>query len=75
MASVQWGDFVLNGISLVASPNLLFGYKNILPFGLLVAANGGIDPAYLDDFTTGRVKIYVMTQAEVAEQFALLSSA
>ena len=66
-ASIEWGSVLILGISLVLSPNLLFGFRNILPFGLLVSATNGIEPAYLDDFTTGRIKLYVMTENDLAE--------
>lgn len=72
--SISWGEFVLNGISLVLSPNLLYGYSNILPFGLMVTATNSLDPSYIDDFTTGRIKIYVLSQADIIEQERIISA-
>lgn len=63
--SVVWGAVTISGISLVFSPNLLYSYKNILPFGLMVVANDSIEPSYLDDFTSGRVQLYVMIKSDI----------
>lgn len=73
-ASIIWGTFTLNGISLVLSPNLLFGYKNILPFGLMIVAIDSIEPSYLDDFTSGRVKVYVMTKSDISALESVITS-
>lgn len=63
--NISYGNFVANGLRLVATPNMLFQWKNIIPFGLMCVSNDGYDPFYLDDFTTGRIKIYLLNSTDV----------
>jgi hypothetical protein len=64
---VSYGDFEAKGIILVCSPNLLRQWRNILPFGLMVASVDTLDPIYLNDFTEGRVSVYLLNLQEVAD--------
>lgn len=63
--NVSSGDFTLEGVQLTNSPNILRNYKNLLSFGFAVTVVGGLDPFYLDDFTTGRAKLYLLNRADV----------
>lgn len=72
MASVSWNNFYLNGINLTVSPNILYGFENILPFGFAVTSNDSLDPTYIDDFTTGRIKVYVLTADDIAIKEGIL---
>lgn len=65
IVGIAWSEFEVNGLTMVASPNLLRGYMNVLPFGLMVVTDGAIEPSYLDDFTSGRVKVYIMSTDDV----------
>jgi hypothetical protein len=65
LLSLAWGTQVINGISLVASPNLLLGYANVLPFGIMVTSDTTFEPMFLDDFTSGRIKVYMLSAADV----------
>ena len=63
--SIGFGDFVLNGLQLVVSPNILRQHKNVLPFGLAVGSIDGQDPRYITDFVSGRIGVLLLTGAEV----------
>lgn len=65
--NITWGTFELNGCSLVISPNLLHNYSNNLPFGLMVTSTDSIEPSYLDDFTTQRIKLYILTPSDITQ--------
>jgi hypothetical protein len=65
--NIAWGTFTLNGRAINISPNMLFQFKNILPFGFAVISNTGIEPSFLDDFASGRVKIYVLNKSEIGD--------
>ncbi len=67
MMDIAYDDFKTNGIAIVNSPNLLRGYKNIIPFGISCNSNDGIDPHFIDDFATQRVNLYLLTAADVEE--------
>ena len=64
--SFQYKNIKENGIKLVLSPNILRNYRNIIPFGLSVYADGTIYPLSIDDFETGRVKLYILPEIYVA---------
>lgn len=64
---VSIGDFVLTGVQLVMSPNLLRGYKNLLNFGIMCQSTDGEDPFYINDFITGRITLFLLTAAEVEQ--------
>lgn len=52
----------MSGLLLVPHPNLLRAFRNTWPFGLAVVTTDGADPFRQDDFTTGRVTLYVLDQ-------------
>ncbi len=62
------GDFTIKGQRLYNLPNILFQYQNIIPFGIGVFATDlGSDPFLVNDFSTGRIRIGILTPAEVEE--------
>ena len=62
---LQYQDFILNGMGLVVSPNILRQWKNIIPFGISVISNDINDPFFLDDFKSGRVQLIVLNKNDV----------
>ena len=50
---------------LVTSLNMLRAFKNILPFGIAVITNDGLEPVFIDDFTNGRASLYLLNAADV----------
>lgn len=62
---LSYGDFQANGIAVVASPNLLRNYRNIIPFGMACFVTDGLDPYYIDDFSSQRVALYLMDATDV----------
>ncbi len=62
---IQQGSYVIEGLSLVVSPNLLLSYANLLPFGMMVTSDNNFEPAFLDDFTSGRIKVYILSAEDV----------
>ena len=65
--SITYGDLIINGSRLVTSVNILRAYKNRLPFGISIIADDGSEPIFLDDFSSERVKFYLLTESEVAD--------
>ena len=61
----SYQDVTCNGNKLVLGVNILRAFKNIIPFGLAVEADQGIEPFKLDDFSTGRVSVYLLNQEDV----------
>lgn len=65
--NLEWQDFVLNGQRLVASPNILRGYRNLVPFGLAVITTNGVEPLNQDDFANGTVTLILLDETDVAD--------
>lgn len=64
MADFYYNDFTLKGIHVVASPNILRAYKNIIPFGIICTTEHGLDPYRIDDFRMGTAKLFLQDQEE-----------
>lgn len=58
-------DFQLAGQRLAAFPNILRQYKNIVPFGLACFLEDGTEPLFLNDFSTNRAEIFILTEDDV----------
>lgn len=55
-----------NGIGLCCFPNILRQFRNVIPFGLACVTSDQTDPIKSTDFATGRVKMYLLNEADVA---------
>lgn len=62
--SLIYGDFVLNGIKIVNSPNFLFQWMNLIPFGMACYSTDNREPSLQDDFSSGASKIYILNHDE-----------
>lgn len=60
-----YNDVISNGNKVVLGANILRSFKHIIPFGLAFQANDGVEPFKLDDFTSGRVSVYLLSKADV----------
>jgi hypothetical protein len=50
----------LNGLGVCVHPNLLRNWRAVIPFGIAVTSLDGADPVRMDDFSSGRISIYVL---------------
>ena len=66
----KYNDIVSNGNKVVLGMNILRSFKNIIPFGLAFKANDGVEPFSIDDFTTGRVSVYLLSADDVTNMEA-----
>ncbi len=71
--SFIYGDFTSNNRRLVNSPNMIRQFRNILPFGLACLVTDGYEPVYIDDFTSGRVTLFVLNEEDVLETETLIT--
>ena len=65
MFNIAYADYRLNGALLQNSANCLRNYKNFLPFGLACISSTGAEPQNIDDFTSGRIKLYLLNSFDV----------
>ena len=64
---ITFGDFILNGSRLVTGLNILRSYQNIIPFGFSILTDDLSEPIFIDDFSTERVRMFLLTEEEVEE--------
>jgi hypothetical protein len=63
---VAWGTRTFHNLNLVVGPNILRTWRRLIPFGLAVTSLDGVDPFNIEDFSSGRVTVYVLNQDDVA---------
>jgi len=64
---LEYKDFKANGIRVCNSTNLLRQFEKILPFGLNVSVSDNGEPFIINDFTTKRVRLGILTINEVLQ--------
>ena len=65
VANITYGNTTINGLGLCCSPNILRQWRNVLPFGLAIVTTDQTDPFSINDFSSGRVLIYLLNAADV----------
>ncbi len=70
--SLLYGTFQVYNRRLVNSPNALRAFRQIIPFGLCCTVVDGYEPVYQDDFTSGRVTLYILNATDVLETETLI---
>ncbi len=64
--SINFDDTVIiNGSRIITGPNILRAFKEILPFGIAIGTNDKTEPFLIDDFTSERVTMFLLTAEEV----------
>lgn len=58
-------DFQANGIGVCIHPNFMREWRNIIPFGIGCTTIDGADPVFVDDFSSGRATLHILTEADV----------
>ena len=62
---IKYGNFEATGLRLVNSCNVLRSYFNLLRFGLSCQVVDGSEPYFVDDLSTGRIKLFILSEEEV----------
>lgn len=63
---IEYKIFSVQGLRVVASPNMLRKWKNILPFGMACVRSDGLDPYQQGDFLNGIASLYLLDTSDVA---------
>lgn len=79
ITELTYGTFVLQGLRITNSPNMLSQWRYKLPFGLGCFSIANREPSLQDDFVTPPVgeppsKLYILTGAECLEYVEYLKS-
>lgn len=73
ITSLVYKDFVLNGLRISNSPNMLYQFRNQIPFGLACFSSDNREPALQDDFATQASQLFVLSEDEVNQYTEFLS--
>lgn len=65
--SVSYDGFLVENLRLCNSPNLLNQFDKIIPFGINVEIKDGTEPFIINDLSTGRVVINILSATEVEQ--------
>ena len=60
-----YNNVTCNGSRVTLSPNALRQFKHIIPFGIAFLSNDNVEPFKLDDFSSGRVGMYILNKEDV----------
>jgi len=67
--NLAWSSFALNNERVSTSPNLLRPWKDVLPFGILIADVSGaaaLDPIFIDSWVKTH-QFWMLEQADLAD--------
>lgn len=62
---ITYGAFTVQGIRISNNPNMLYQFKNTLPFGLACLSTTSREPSQQNDFSSGASALYLLSAAEV----------
>ena len=63
----------LQGVRITNNPNILYQWRNLVPFGLACFSTNDIEPTQITSFISGASNLYVLTAAEVAGYTAYIN--
>lgn len=72
---ISWGDdFKIYGLRITNSPDMLYQWRNKIPFGLACYSTALREPSQLDDFASEASKLYLLSADEVEAYKEFLTS-
>ena len=63
--NIIYGSREIDGLRIFTSGNVLHQWRNLLPFGIACQVEGDQEATLVDDFSSGRAKLFVLSQSEV----------
>lgn len=73
ITSLIYQDFEVNGLRISNMPNILYQFKNQIPFGLACFSASGREPSQAQDFLSDASELFILDEAEVEEYAEILS--
>lgn len=73
ITNLTYQNFVLNGVRISNSPNMLYQFRNQIPFGLACVSTQKREPTQQEDFASGASLLYILSEAEVEAYTEFLS--
>lgn len=69
-----YDELTIRSVSITNNANILYQFKNQIPFGLLCASKSTREPSLIDDFSSGYSSLYLLTEEEVTAYSEALSA-
>ncbi len=63
--NLTYGTFILTGVRITNSPNMLYQFQNLIPFGLGCFSVNNREPSLQEDLSSGATSLYILSQADV----------
>lgn len=73
ITNLTYNSFILNGVRITVSPNMLNQFRNQIPFGLGCFTTLLREPSQQQDFSSGNFNLYILNQNETEEYAQLLA--
>lgn len=64
---LTYNELTVNCSRVMLTPNSMRQFKKIIPFGMAFSAEGDVQPFDINDFSSGRVSMYVLNSDEVKQ--------
>jgi hypothetical protein len=64
VAELSYNDFVVYGLRICNSPNMLHQFRNKIPFGLKCTTADGREPSQQQDFSSGASQLFILSPDE-----------
>lgn len=65
ITELAYQGFILQGLRITNSPNMLNQFQNQIPFGLACFSTNNREPSQQQDFSSGASKLYILSSDEV----------
>lgn len=66
ISKLEFDGFTVQNIRICNSPNLLHQFSNVLPFGIACQSKEKREPTFLEDFSEGSSRLFLLDESEVA---------
>lgn len=63
--TIKYGSFELGSRTVVNGRNILRRFKNIISFGIMIESDDKISPSFIDSFSGGTSRLYLLEKEEV----------
>jgi hypothetical protein len=73
ITDLLYGSFEVKGVRITNNANILYQFRNQIPFGLYCVTAGAREPTLPQDFSSGASQLFILTAAEVAQYVSFLS--
>lgn len=67
ITNLVYGDFTISGLRITNNPNMLYQFRNQIPFGLACFSKADREPTQQEDFLSANSVLYALTSDEVEE--------